>query len=709
MAPVDSAPRRTRPLVSIRWLVVTAVVVSTGLAIVAIGWSGERQISKALTAEVEERISLVAFDLASAGSQALLGEYPELTLYPVIRTITDRDPELQTVVVVDHRNRIRGHIDARRVGTPLEPSLAQILSASGGKRSVVHDRDGFIVAVAPVLSSTETLGNVLVGLRSDYVESQVRSARMRQVLLVALVLVLCVTAVAGLASFLLRPISRIREGLERIAGGDLVTPLELRHPTELGTLAHTIDEMRESLLEAREESVTRERLARELELARELQGSLIPVDPVFRGEFQIVGAHRPAYEVGGDYYDVFHLANGGVGVAVADVSGKGLRGCLVTTMVSSLVRSVKDQFDSPARLLSWLDAALSQSLPPQMFVTMSYGMLDADQNCFVFSSAGHSPTLVRRADGTIETIAARGVPLGISKRRASPPRFEDRVVELGPGDKVVLYTDGVTEAMHHARTEQFGTERFEEVLRSEGERPARDWIERQFTMLDAWSGEHRRFDDETLVVLERNLPVSEEETTSLGPRLVTLAQLRGTHLSLACNLKELSAISNWARGLPGLEEVADPPALLATAVYEVCANITEHGVGGGSHLPLDLHGVPGTNGHQASGASRPSTDERTETIDVWWVPELDPAEWLLLPPEISSPFFLIRDRGRSFSPLVKRRTDFASRATRRRGRGYGLDLVNRAMHHIVYLNDTAEGNVTVMMPARKHALDRAAA
>ena len=680
MEKASSAPRRYRPLVSIRWLVVTAVIVSTGLAIVAIGWSGERQISRALTAEVEERIALVAFDLASSGSQALLGEYPELTLYPVIRTITDRDPELQTVVVVDHRNRIRGHPDARRVGTPLEPSLSQILTESGGKRTVVHDRDGFIVAVAPVGSGEETLGWVLVGLRSDYVESQVRSARMRQVLLVAVVLVLCVTAVAGLASFLLRPISRIRQGLERIAGGDLVTPLELRHPTELGTLAHTIDEMRESLLEAREESVTRERLARELELARELQGSLIPVDPVFRGEFQIVGAHRPAYEVGGDYYDVFHLAGGGVGIAVADVSGKGLRGCLVTTMVSSLVRSVKDQFQSPADLLSWLDAALSQSLPPQMFVTMCYGMLDAEQNRFVFSSAGHSPTLVRRGDGTIETVAARGVPLGISKRRSTPPRYEDHVVELERGDKVVLYTDGITEAMHHARTEQFGAERFEEVLRIEGERPARDWIERQFTMLDAWSGDHRRFDDETLVVLERNAPASELEPISCGPRLVALAQLRGMHLSLPCDLKELSAISAWVKGMPALDEIADPPALMATAVYEVCANITEHG-----------------------------TAASTATIDLWWVPELEPAEWLLLPPELASPFFLIRDRGRSFSPLIKRRTDFASRATRRRGRGFGLDLVNRAMHHIVYLNDTAEGNVTVMMPARKHALDRAAA
>lgn len=685
----DDAPRTVRStvpsrpaLLSIRWLVVTAVVVSTGLAIVAIGLSGERQISRALTAEVEERLSLLALDLASAGSQALLGEYPELTLYPLINTITDRDPELKTVVVVDHENRIRGHLDPRRVGTPLEPSLLQIVSGDTARKTLVHDRDGFLLASAPIVNGgEERLGSVLVGLRADYVESRVRSARARQFLLVGLVLVVCVTAVAGLASFLLRPITKIRAGLERIAGGDLVTPLELRHPTELGMLAQTIDVMRESLLEAQHESVTRERLARELELARELQGSLIPVDPLFRGEFQIVGAHRPAYEVGGDYYDAFHLADGGVGIVVADVSGKGLRGCMVTTMVSSLVRSVKDQFQSPGELLTWLDAALSQSLPHQMFVTMCYGMLDADHNRFVFSCAGHSPTLVRRADGTIESFPGRGVPLGISKRKATPPRYEDQAIDLEPGDKLVLYTDGVTEAMHHTRPEQFGMERFEEVLRTEGEKRASDWIERQFTMLDSWSGDHRRFDDETLVVVERNSSALEVEieSPSIGPRLVSLAQLRGMHLSLPCQLKELAPLAEWVKGLPELTELSDPPALLATAIYEVCANVAEHG----------------------------ARDSRS-IIDLWWVPKLDPAEWLLLPDELAAPFFVVRDRGRSFSPLVKQRTDFSSRATRRRGRGFGLDLVNRAMRHIVYLNDTPEGNLTVMMPAKEGALDRIA-
>jgi anti-sigma regulatory factor (Ser/Thr protein kinase) len=354
-------------------------------------------------------------------------------------------------------------------------------------------------------------------------------------------------------------------------------------------------------------------------------------------------------------------------------------------------------------------------------------VLDAEQNRFVFSSAGHSPTLIRRADGTLESLPGRGAPLGISRRRNSPPLYEDQVVALEPGDKLVLYTDGVTEAMHHARPEQFGTERFEEVLRSEGERPAREWIERQFTMLDAWSGDHRRFDDETLVVLERSAAVPEAEITPIAPRLVALAELRGLHLDLPCDLRELSSLADWIKTLPDLEEMADPPALLATAVYEVCANIVEHGTkdagwhvstpGTDAALRIVAHGTNGAGGlrivesamHEANAAAaNHGMNHPRPSIDLWWVPALDPAEWLLLPRELVTPFFLVRDRGRSFSPLVTRRTDFASRATRRRGRGFGLDLVNRAMHHILYLADTTEGNLTVMMPAGERAFDRVA-
>lgn len=683
--PVDSAPTlrsgsRRAPL-SIRWVVALAVVISAAAGIVAIGISGEREITQALTAEVKQRLSILSHDLASSGAQALLGDYPELTLFPLIRSMQERDSELVVVVVTDRDHRIRGHRDARRVDTELDPYLVRELAATNPELGGVVESHGLILATMPIYQKRgEVLvGWALVGMRTEYVQSKVQAARVRQFVIVALILIACGTVVAWLSSFLLRPISRIHAGLDRIAAGDLTTPLALSSRTEFGVLANTIDEMRESLRQAQMESLVRERLARELELARELQQSLIPVRPIVSGDCAVVGAHRPAYEVGGDYYDALQLADGRVAVAVVDVAGKGLRGCLVTTMVASLVRSTKEQFHSPAAMLAWLDGALSESLPGRIFVTMLYGILDPAAGRFLFASAGHCPVLVRRADGSIEQWKGSAPPLGLGKRGLTRSRLRDDCVELAQGDKVLLYTDGVTEAMHYTRPEQFGLERVIQLFKTEGELPAERLIERQLSTLDSWSGANRRFDDETVVVVERLPQVAACDDPGRASAFVALAERRGQKLELPCRVEDLEPLTPWIKALPELEAATVvPPTLLGTAVYEICANAAEHG-----------------------------TIDPASKLDIWWVPSIEAGEQSVLPPGARVPCFLVRDRGKSYSPHVTPRLEFASRTIRRRGRGFGLDIVNRTMQPVVYLADTPEGNLTILVPKDTVALERA--
>src|SRR5262249_12042993 len=167
-----------------------------------------------------------------------------------------------------------------------------------------------------------------------------------------------------------------------------------RDRTELGLLAGTVNDMAAALKRAQAEMLERERLAHEVELARQIQQSLLPSQPISAGPFDIRGDQLAANEVGGDYWDVLPLPDGRVGLAVADVAGKGVAGCLIMSMLSALLRAMRSTYLSPAAMLTALDERLCESLRPGVFVTMCYAVLDPATGRLTFASAGHNPLLL---------------------------------------------------------------------------------------------------------------------------------------------------------------------------------------------------------------------------------------------------------------------------------------------------------------------------
>ena len=198
------------------------------------------------------------------------------------------------------------------------------------------------MASAPILNSGgEILGTALVGLSRAYVDEAMGQIRRQQFLILAGFLLAGAALSFALMSILLRPLGALRAGIERIGRGDLSTPLRLADRTEFGLLAEEVNGMASALKKAQQEMVERERLAREMELAQQIQLSILPSGQTVVGDFVIHGGHWAAAEVGGDYYDVITLPDGNIALAVADVSGKGLAGCLITAMIFSLLRALR--------------------------------------------------------------------------------------------------------------------------------------------------------------------------------------------------------------------------------------------------------------------------------------------------------------------------------------------------------------------------------
>ncbi len=241
----------------------------------------------------------------------------------------------------------------------------------------------------------------------------------------------------------------------------------------------------------------------ELQNAREVQHILLPQrNPVVEG-FQISGTNLPARIISGDYYDYLDLGDQKLGIAIADVSGKGVPAALIMAMCRSALRSVAPGRISPSEVLAAVNRQLFPDIHEDMFISMAYGILDATRGTLVLARAGHDPPLLyRRQSGKVELLRPPGLALGIDAGGVFERVTQDLVVELSPGDCILLYTDGVREAMD-SQNEEFGMDRMSEGFCMAAPLGAETVLTRMQEELQKFAGDGPQMDDITLVAIER--------------------------------------------------------------------------------------------------------------------------------------------------------------------------------------------------------------
>jgi len=245
------------------------------------------------------------------------------------------------------------------------------------------------------------------------------------------------------------------------------------------------------------EAAERERIARELEIAREVQQRLLPRGEVHLPGFEICGRCRPAQEVGGDYYDFQPLPGPGVGCSVGDVAGKGVPAALLMACLQSSLRALQvDGVRAPGEMLEKLNSLIYAAIARNRFATMFYAAVDASRRVR-YASAGHPAAVLARAGGGVERLTTRGPALGL-QRSAS---YHEAHVTMEPGDALLLYSDGFSEAMNPAR-EEFGEERLARVFSQLHCRPAEGILEGLLLELESWSAGAAQHDDMTLIVVK---------------------------------------------------------------------------------------------------------------------------------------------------------------------------------------------------------------
>jgi phosphoserine phosphatase RsbU/P len=243
--------------------------------------------------------------------------------------------------------------------------------------------------------------------------------------------------------------------------------------------------------------VERERVKAEIDAANRIQAALLPLDVPELAGASVASHYRAATEIGGDYFDFLPQPTGEIGIAFGDVSGHGLTSGIVMAMAKSALLVQVGYDSSPRAVMNVLNDIVMRTAPKRILMTFFFGVLDPETGVLRFASAGHlDPYVFRARERRLEPLSAWGFPLGVKRRE----RFGERDVTLEPGDRLVLYSDGLIEAVDDDG-EPFGFERFESVLVEHGEKSAHEIKAALLGTLRRFTRNRPPEDDQTLVVL----------------------------------------------------------------------------------------------------------------------------------------------------------------------------------------------------------------
>src|SRR5215211_721787 len=268
----------------------------------------------------------------------------------------------------------------------------------------------------------------------------------------------------------------------------------------MGTIGGTLRKQR-----LEQEISERERIEQEMRVARNIQQASLPREVPELVGWQISPYYQPAREVGGDFYDFFDLEDSRVGIVVGDATGKGMPAALVAEASSNMLRAVAQALDSssPSEVLARVNETLMARIPPNMFVTCFYAVLDPKRGNLRYANAGHDLPYLRRNSGEVEELRATGMPLGLMPGLG----YEQKETVFDVGEAALFYSDGLVEA-HDPQGEMFGFPRLRELVSEHGdEKRALEeaLLEELYSFVkEGWEQE----DDITLLTLKHSASLS---------------------------------------------------------------------------------------------------------------------------------------------------------------------------------------------------------
>ena len=395
------------------------------------------------------------------------------------------------------------------------PDYGWLCSAS----ATIENEDGEVIGVALVdISMNEIMGDA-----QEFLRTLILLIAVVALLMAGLILLLAnrtiVPPINQMSRAALQYVSDRRTsegrsastGVRRISTGEdgeecsAISKLNIRTGDEIQALSEAIKTMELEINEYIQDLTTvtaeKERIGAELNVATQIQADMLPrIFPAFpeREEFDVYATMNPAKEVGGDFYDFFLVDDDHLAVVIADVSGKGVPAALFMVIAKTLIKNHAQNQEAPGTVFTQTNEQLCEGNDAGLFVTGWMGVLEISTGKFVYVNAGHNPPLLKRAGGTFEWLKSRP---GFVLAGMEGVRYRENTLQLEPGDRLYLYTDGVTEATN-SHEELFGDERLQNALNEYMDLPVEQFLPKIKECIDAFVGDADQFDDITMLALD---------------------------------------------------------------------------------------------------------------------------------------------------------------------------------------------------------------
>ena len=291
-------------------------------------------------------------------------------------------------------------------------------------------------------------------------------------------------------------LKKVNDTLGRITEGDLNVTVDVRSNAEFSSLSDDINSTVTTLKRYIAEAAAR--IDRELEYAKQIQLSALPTNFPDENDYEIYAQMIAAKEVGGDFYDYYAIDDRRIAVLVADVSGKGIPAAMFMMRAKTIIKDLAESGIPVNEIFIKANEKLCENNESGMFVTAWMGILDIETGVLQYANAGHNPPLLKRADGEFELLKSRA---GFVLAGMEGMAYRAGELTLGRGDRLFLYTDGVSEATN-AENELYGEERLTAFMNRSAELSARDILPALKKDIDEFVGEAPQFDDITMFILD---------------------------------------------------------------------------------------------------------------------------------------------------------------------------------------------------------------
>jgi len=478
----------------------------------------------------------------------------------------DHAPLVTEVIIVDTADIILGALRTdsilEKFNVPSEPIEIGdgILHyrTPGGKE--VYDL--VEVGIQRIAGISRRVGAIHLFLDKDFIDGEVQDAKKRQIMIFGFILLLGYMGVFILVYMTMSPFKKLANWVRALGRDEAREELEFDTSDEVGEIAKAFNEITEKFRKSQESLAEQERLQKEMQVAQEIQQTLLPAAfPEIEG-FEIASYYEAAKDVGGDYFDFVEVEIDTLGIVLADVSGKGVPGSLVMTMIRTALRTEARGNKDAAEVLARVNDFVMNDMKRGMFVTIFYIILDSKRRTINYASAGHNPMILYR--GITEKsyyLNPRGFPIGINLPDATLFRtaIKSDKLRLREGDILLTYTDGITEAMNPNR-ERFGDERMLATIRKNGKLNVDPLVDKIHDEINVFTEGYAQSDDITLVAIKEKMK-AEDVLFNFRTRLMHLVEKEGMSVKKACESVGVSTSTYYKykkrykkMGVAGLKE-----------------------------------------------------------------------------------------------------------------------------------------------------------